>query len=92
MIEDPSTAQARALLTSLYEHVVEVSQSIAETERQSRNAPSRPAAVRHQRRHLVALRGELYEAHRHIDGLRRQFPAARDVPWPTINTQEAPRQ
>lgn len=90
MIEDRSAAQARALLTSLYEHVNEVSQSITETERRNQNAPVRPTAARHQRHHLIALRKDLYEAHRLIDELRRKFPSARDIPWPTTNPPEAP--
>ncbi|EUA47069.1 hypothetical protein [Mycobacteroides abscessus] len=92
MIEDPSTAQARALLTSLYEHVNEVSQSIIETERRNQNAPVRPTAARHRRRHLIALRKDLYEAHRLIDELHRTFSSARNIPWPTANAPEAPRQ
>lgn len=39
MIEDRSAVQARELLATLYEHVNEVSPSIAETEHRSRNAP-----------------------------------------------------
>lgn len=88
MIEDPSTA----LLASLYEHVNEVSQSITETERRNQNAPVRPTAARHRRRHLIALRKDLYEAHRLIDELHRTFSSARNNPWPTANAPEAPRQ
>ncbi|WP_191986507.1 hypothetical protein [Mycobacteroides salmoniphilum] len=91
MIEDRSAAQAHVLLTSLYEHVIEVSQSITEAERRSQNAPIRPTAARHRRRHLIALRKDLYEAHRLIDELRRKFPSARDIPWPTTNPPEVPR-
>ena len=92
MIEDRSAAQAHVLLTSLYEHVNEVSQSIIETERRNQNAPVRPTAARHRRRHLIEFRKDLYESHRLNDELHRKFPSARDIPWPTANAPEVPRQ
>lgn len=78
-------AQARLLLASLYEHVNEVSQSMAKTEQQIRHTASHSSALRHQRQRVSALRKDLYEAHRLINGLHHRFPATRDTAWPPLS-------
>lgn len=88
MAEEVSVAQARLLLRSLYEHVNEVSISVATVERKISRATVHASALRHQRRHVNAMRRDLYEAHRLIDGLHQRFPATRDVPWPS-STKDA---
>jgi hypothetical protein len=74
MIEDAGCAQALALLHELYEQVDNVSRRIEIAERQGCRASIRGAAQ--DRRHHSALRGELYEVHRLIDGLHRRYPQA----------------
>ncbi|UEA26505.1 hypothetical protein [Mycobacteroides abscessus] len=89
MTEDRSVAQARVLLTSLYESVDELSLSIAKAEQRLRHTPCQVASARHQRKRVSALRKDLHEAHRLIDGLHRRFPASRDVVWSGASHQIA---
>lgn len=79
VIEDPSVAQARVLLASLYQHIDALTQSMAKVEQRLRHTPQHTASWRHLRQRLAAMRKELLEAHRMIDGLHRRFPASRDV-------------
>ena len=72
MVDDAGSAQAWLLLGELYEQVGEISQKIETAESRGHRASIRGAA--HDRRHQSALRRELYEAHRLIDGLHRRFP------------------
>jgi hypothetical protein len=72
MVEDAGVAQARALLRELYEHVAAISHKLGAAERRHPRTSARGAT--HDRRHLLALRAELYETHRLIDGLHRRFP------------------
>lgn len=77
MVDDAGSAQARLLLGELYEQVAGISRKIEKAESRSRRESIRGAA--HDRRHQSALRRELYEVHRLIDGLHRRFPAPRKV-------------
>lgn len=72
MIDDAGAAQARELLAALHEHVADISQKLETAERRERRRSTRGTV--HYRRHEKALRQELYEAHRLIDGLHRRFP------------------
>jgi predicted nucleic acid-binding Zn-ribbon protein len=72
MIDEAEAAQARELLAALRDHVAEISQKLETAERRDRRTSVR-GAIR-DRRHQKALRQELYEAHRLIDGLHRRFP------------------
>ena len=72
MAENTGAAQARELLGALHEHVAEISQKIDKSECRGRRVSIRGAT--HDRRLQSELRRELYEAHRLIDGLHRQFP------------------
>lgn len=72
MIEDAGAAQARALLREMQQQVAEISSKIEKAEQRDCAASIRGAA--HQRRAHSALRRELYEAHRLIDGLHGRFP------------------
>lgn len=72
-------AQARALLASLYEHVGEVSESIAQAEDLIRHTQRHRSAHRHHRVRLADMRKDLYEAHRLIDGLHHRYPATRNA-------------
>jgi hypothetical protein len=80
MTEDAAVAQARVLLRSLYEHVDQVSQRMATTERQICRTDN--AMPRHRNR-LRAMQKDLDEAHRLISGLHGCYPAARDIPGQT---------
>lgn len=82
-------AQARVLLTSLYESVDELSLSIAKAEQRLRHTPCLVASARHQRKRVSAMRKDLHKAHRMIDGLHRRFPASREVVWSGANHQVA---
>ncbi|MUM21379.1 hypothetical protein FZI91_06625 [Mycobacterium sp. CBMA271] len=82
VIEDASVAQARTLLTSLYEHVSEVSQTMAKTEHLIRHTPTTSTTHRHHRIRAATMRKDLYEAHRLIDGLHHRYPATRDARKP----------
>ena len=77
VIDDPDTAQARALLQSLHAHVDEISKKVEAAEIRTRRAQGHAALVA--RRRVATLRHELYEAHRLIDGLNRRFPEARPL-------------
>jgi hypothetical protein len=72
MVDDAGSAQARLLLGEPYEQVAAISHKIEMAENRRHRASIRGAA--HDRRHQSALRRELYEAHRLIDGLHRRFP------------------
>ncbi|HEV7422735.1 MAG TPA: hypothetical protein VGO30_23300 [Mycobacterium sp.] len=72
MVEDTGAAQARALLREMYEQVAAISNRLETAE--SRDARTSVRGATHDRRQRSALRGELYEAHRLIDGLHRRFP------------------
>jgi hypothetical protein len=72
MIDDAAAAQARELLAALHEHLAEISEKLETAERRDRRTSVRGAL--RDRRHEKALRQELYEAHRLIDGLHRRFP------------------
>jgi hypothetical protein len=78
VIEDASVAQARTLLASLYEHVNELSQTMTKTEHLIRHTPAHSTTQRHHRRRASAMRKDLYEAHRLIDGLHHRYPTTRD--------------
>ncbi|WP_236737568.1 hypothetical protein [Mycobacteroides franklinii] len=79
VIEDPSVAQARVLLTSLDEHIDTLTQSIGKVEHRLRHTPQHTASWRHLRHRMAAMRNDLHEAHRMVDGLHRRFPASRAV-------------
>lgn len=79
VIEDPSVAQARVLLTSLDEHIDTLTQSIGKVEHRLRHTPQHTASWRHLRQRMAAMRKDLHEAHRMVDGLHRRFPASRAV-------------
>lgn len=83
MIENVSLLQARILVRSLYEHVSAVTEKLAAAERrmQSPNARTYPSSMRRQREKMTLMREDLYEAHRLIEQLHRQFPETRDVTW-----------
>lgn len=83
-------AQARVLLTSLYESVDELSLSIDKAEQRIRHTPCHGASARHQRQRVSAMRKDLHEAHRMIDGLHRRFPASRDVVWSAASHSQVP--
>jgi hypothetical protein len=72
MVDDAGAAQARALLRELYEHVAAISEKLEAAESGDLRTSARGAA--RDRRHRLALRRELYEAHRLVDGLHRRFP------------------
>jgi hypothetical protein len=72
MVDDAGSAQASLLLGELYEQVARISRKIETAESRGHRASIRGAA--HDHRHQSALRRELYEAHRLIDGLHRRFP------------------
>lgn len=75
MIEEAGPAQARALLREMHQQVAEISQKIEKAEKRDCAGSVRGAA--HDRRIQSALRRELYEAHRLIDGLHGRFPETR---------------
>lgn len=75
-------AQARTLLISLYEHVNEVAQSMAEAEDLIRHTPRHSSPHRHHRLRVAAMRKDIYEAQRLIKKLHQRFPAIRDTTWP----------
>jgi hypothetical protein len=77
MVEDTEVAQARELLGALRRHVAELSQKIEVVERCGQRPSIRGAA--HGRRLQSALRRDLHEAHRLIDGLHRRFPEVRKL-------------
>jgi hypothetical protein len=70
-MDDAGTAQARALLAELFDHVAEISHKIEIVEHHRRSS-ARGASL--DRRQHSELRRELYEVHRLIDGLHRRFP------------------
>ena len=72
MVDDAGCAQALALLRELYQQVDDVSSRIEAAERRGGRASVRGAAQ--DRRHQAALRRELYEVHRLIDGLHKRYP------------------
>lgn len=72
MADDSGTLQALALLGELYEQVERISRRVERAEMQSPRTSVRGIANNHRQR--SALRRELYEAHRHIDGIHRRFP------------------
>lgn len=88
MIEDPSVAQARVLLTSLYAHIDELSQSMIKAEQRIRHTQHHATSWRHQRQRMAAMRKDLHEAHRLIDGLHRRFPASRDTTWSAADPRQ----
>lgn len=72
MLDDPSAAQAHAFLTELHHQVAVVSQRIEAAERRCPRTSIRGQAS--DRRVRSALRQELYDVHRLIDGIHRRFP------------------
>jgi hypothetical protein len=74
MVDDHSVAQARELLRELRQHALCISQKLDTVENRRRRTSSRGAML--QRRQSSALRRELHEAHRLIDGLHRRYPEA----------------
>jgi hypothetical protein len=72
MVDDAGAAQARALLRELYEQVAVISNKLEAAERSVARTSIRGATQ--DRRQRSALRSELYEAHRLIDGIHRRFP------------------
>jgi hypothetical protein len=72
MGEDAGAAQARALLRELRDQVADISTKLEAAERHDPRTSIRGAT--HDRRRRSALRRELYEAHRLIDGLHCRFP------------------
>lgn len=72
MAEDPGEAQARVLLRELYGHVADVSSRLEAVDEFNRRAYQNGSASRDPM--ASALRRDLYEAHRLIDGLHRRFP------------------
>ncbi len=96
MVEDTGAAQARALLRALHDHVAEITEKIEVAETRGHRASIRGAAQ--DRRQHSALRRDLYEAHRLIDGLHRRFPELRmagcqvaDVQKPAARSHRALR-
>jgi hypothetical protein len=71
---DPDVAQARLLLASLWESVGDTSRRIEVAEAQVRRMTPRTGQHTQYRQHAEALRRELYETHRLIDGIHRRFP------------------
>ena len=77
MVEDVSTAQARLMLGSLEEYLVELSRKLERVEGEGdRRVSTRGASIH--RRQRAELRREFYEAHRLIDAIHRTFPQTRD--------------
>jgi hypothetical protein len=89
MVDDAAAAQARLLLDALYEHVSAISDMLEKAER--RAAPVLARAAAHRRRQQTDLRRELYEVHRLIDGLHRQFPETLDNSQRTSAPVHTPR-
>jgi hypothetical protein len=76
MVVDASTAQAREMLGSLEEYLVEISRKLKRVEAERDRRVSMRGASLH-RRQRAELRREFYEAHRLIDGIHRRFPQTR---------------
>ncbi|MCV7228315.1 hypothetical protein [Mycolicibacterium komossense] len=72
MVDDVGAAQARLLLNALYEQVAKISHQLESAELRGPRTSVRGAGC--DRREQSALRRDLYEAHRLIDGLHRKFP------------------
>lgn len=72
--DDADIAQARLLVTALWDQVNETSHKLEAAERRLARAHAANISSHH-RRQAAELRRELYHAHRLIDGLRRRFPA-----------------
>jgi hypothetical protein len=72
MSEDAGAAQARLLLTELYEQIHEISRKLETAEMRGLRVSARGAT--HDRREQSQLRRDLYEAHHLVDGLHRRFP------------------
>ena len=72
MGDDVGAAQARALLLELYGHVADISHRLEAAEDRNRRAHLRGIASRDPA--AGALRWDLYEVHRLIDGLHRRYP------------------
>ncbi|WP_140689207.1 hypothetical protein [Mycolicibacterium hodleri] len=72
MVDDAGNAQARALLREMYGHVADISHKLEAAE--ARNRRSRARGNTRKDPLVGALRRELYEAHRLIDGLHRRYP------------------
>jgi hypothetical protein len=77
MDDEAGVAQARALLRELHDQVETLSRKIDIAERRHRRTSVRGVAAI--RRQQSSLRGELYEAHRLIDGLHRRYPETQPV-------------
>jgi hypothetical protein len=77
MVEDASTAQARQMLGSLEEYLVQISRKLERVEAEDDRRISARGATLH-RRQRAELRREFYEAHRLIDGIHRRFPQTCD--------------
>ena len=69
---DAGSAQARALMKELRGHVAHISYKLEAAEQRNRRAQLR--GIRRRDPAASALRRELREAHRLIDGLHRRFP------------------
>jgi hypothetical protein len=72
VVEDPGSAQARALLRELYGHAQGITHKLEAADERNRRALSRGTS----RRDPIAstLRRELNETRRLIDGLHRRYP------------------
>lgn len=80
MVDDVGAAQARALLRELFRYVSEVSQKLQAADERNRRSHLRGIARRDAT--AGALRRDLYEVHRLIDGLHRRFPETLPVGRP----------
>ncbi|ORA58451.1 hypothetical protein EJ571_15365 [Mycobacteroides franklinii] len=78
-------AQARVLLTSLHEHVDELTRTISETEHQIRRA-KHGSTLRNKHLRIRRMRQDLYEAYRLIDQLHHRFPSIRREKPPARKT------
>lgn len=75
MVENAAAAQAQILLDALHEQVADISKKLERAEMRGVRTSARGAL--HDRREHSALRSDLYEAHRLIDGLHKRFPETR---------------
>ena len=75
MDNDAGVAQAQKLLTALNQQINDISQKLEVIEARGRHQSVRGALCDQKQRN--ELRRDLYEAHRHIDGLYRRFPETR---------------
>jgi hypothetical protein len=84
-VDETGVAQARELLAALHEQVKEISHKLETIETRGFRVSARSAS--HNERVRRELRRDVYEAHHHIDGIHRRFPATRPErrDWPSTH-------